>query len=40
MHFLEGDNVSSRFLQTENQEPTINTAYLHYDKQDQLLVLV
>jgi len=38
MHLLDGNSVSSQFLQTANREPTTNPAYLHHHKQDKLLV--
>jgi len=36
---LEGDSIPPRYLPNSDQEMIINTAYLHYHKQDDLLVV-
>ena len=40
MHLLDGTNVPSKFLSSEDQdqEPTINLVFLLYHKQDHILV--
>jgi len=40
MHLLDGTHVPSEFLPSkgQDQKPTINTIFLHYHKQDQLLI--
>jgi len=38
MHYLDGNNMPSEFLQSQNNQSLENPAYSNYHKQDQLLV--